>query len=87
MASWMERAARRLDLPAEAVGGTTRVTLTGADRVLVENHKGLLCCTDTEVAVSCGRGCIRISGAELLLRAMDAEMLVVTGRIAGVEVE
>ena len=87
MVSWMERAARRLDFPAEAVAGATRVTMTGADRVLVENHKGLLCCTDTEVAVSCGHGSIRISGAELLLRAMDAEMLVVTGRIAGVEVE
>ena len=87
MSNWLERTAERLDFPAEVVAGATRVTLTGADRVLVENHKGLLCCTETEVEVSCGHGMVRISGNNLLLRAMDAEMLLVTGRITGVAVE
>ena len=87
MGEFLERLARRLDLPAEALAGAPKVTLTGRDRVLVENHRGLLDYTESEVDVACGAYRVRVRGAELLLRAMDGEMLLVTGVISGVDVE
>lgn len=81
------RLARRTDLPAEVVAGAPKVTVTGGDRVLVENHKGILSYTEDQVEVSCGHGRVRVRGTALLLRAMDEEMLLITGKISGVDVE
>ena len=81
MASVLERLAQRLDLPEEAVAGAPKVTVTGTDRVVIENHRGLLGYTEQEVEAACAHGRVRVRGAELLLRAMDEEVLVVTGRI------
>ena len=88
MANLLERLANRLDLPAEVVANVPKVTVTGTERVLIENHRGILSYTDTEVEVGGSRGSsVRVRGAGLLLRAMDREMLLVTGTIVGIDVE
>lgn len=87
MTGLLEKLSERLDLPAEALAGAPRVTLTGSDRVLVENHRGLLNYTETELEIACGHGRVRVRGADLLLRAMDERMLLITGRVIGVDVD
>ena len=87
MARLREQLARRTDLPADIVAGTIKVTLTGTEQALVENHRGILAYTDGLVEVN-GRGTLlRVRGEKLLLRAMDGEMLLVTGKIFGVDLE
>ena len=87
MARFLEKLARRTDLPADIVAGTIKVALTGTEQVLVENHRGILAYTDGLVEVN-GKGVLlRIRGEKLLLRAMDSEMLLVTGKIFGVDLE
>lgn len=81
MARWMEALAEKLDLPAEALAGVFRVTVTGKERILIENHRGVLAYTDTEVEVGGGTARLRIRGERLLLRAMNREMLLITGVI------
>lgn len=87
MAHILETLARRTDLPADIVAGAPKVTLTGAEQVLVENHRGILAYTDGLVEVNGKGGRIRIRGEKLLLRAMDSEMLLVTGNIFGIDLE
>ncbi|MBR1658687.1 MAG: sporulation protein [Oscillospiraceae bacterium] len=87
MAKLLERLAAGLDLPAEALAGTPRVTLTGAERVLIENHHGLLHYSDSAVEVGGSGSHVRVRGDGLLLRAMNGEMLLVTGTIFGVDIE
>ena len=82
-----ESLAGRFDLPAEVVTGVPKVTVTGTSQVLVENHRGLLAYSDTEVAVDGKSVRVRVRGDGLLLRAMDREMLLVTGTILGVDLE
>ena len=85
---WRETAAdlaEELDLPGEALGGSSRVTLTARRRAVVEYHGGLLGYTGECVEVRDGPGRVRVLGSELVLRAMDRETLIVTGRISGVE--
>lgn len=88
MAKFLEKLASRLDLPAEVIANAPKVTVTGTGRALIENHKGILSYTETEVEVGGGKGArVRIRGEGLLLRAMDSEMLLVTGTIFGIDVE
>lgn len=82
-----ERLTNFLELPGELTEGVTRLTLTGAERVLIENYKGLLDYTGDSVEVSGGRLRLRVRGKDLLLRSMNGEELLVTGHIFGVEVE
>ena len=84
---FLEALAGSLDLPADVLAGVPKITLTGTSRVLVENHRGLLAYSDTEVAVDGKSARIRVRGDGLLLRAMDREMLLVTGTITGVDLE
>ena len=84
---FLEALAGRFDLPADVVAGVPKVTVTGASRVLVENHRGLLAYSDTEVTVDGKSTRVRVRGDGLLLRAMDREMLLVTGTILGVDLE
>lgn len=83
---FLEKLAERADLPADVVAGTPKVTLTGMEWVLVENHSGILAYSGSEVEIA-GSARVRIRGDGLLLRAMDREMLLVTGRIFGVDLD
>ncbi len=80
-----EVAAERFDLPADAVAGLPKLTITGKARVVIENHKGLLEYGEHMIEVNGGRVRIRINGAELELRAMNQDDLVITGQISSVE--
>jgi len=83
--SLLDRAADKFDIPSDAFGGQPRLTITGSSHVLVNNHKGLLDYGAEEIAVAGKRVAIKIIGANLELRAMNTESLLVTGDIFRVE--
>jgi len=78
-------AAEKFDLPADAVAGLPKLTITGKARVVIENHKGLLEYGESMIEVNGGRVRIRVNGAGLELRAMNKDDLVITGQIVSVE--
>ena len=57
----------------------------GKCKAVVEHHGGLRGYADDHVEVGDGPGRVRILGSGLVLRAMDRDTLIVTGRISGVE--
>ena len=77
--------AEELEIPGGALPGGCRITLTTRRRAVVEYHAGLRGYSGECVEVGDGPGRVRILGSELILRAMDRETLVVTGRISAVE--
>lgn len=77
--------AERFDLPADAVAGMPKLTITGKARVVIENHKGLLEYGAERIEIGGGRLRIRIGGTGLELRAMNKDELVITGQILSVE--
>lgn len=83
----MELFAEKLDLPAEALAGTIRVMVTGQNRVLIENHRGILAYTEDLLEVSGGKQRLRVRGENLLLRAMDQNELLLTGKVYGLDLE
>lgn len=83
--SLLDHAVDRLDLPAEVLIDMPKVSVTAGARVVVENHKGLMDYGTEQVLVAGGRQSVKISGANLELRAMTAEALLVTGEIFQIE--
>ncbi len=77
--------AEALDVPPEAVPGMVKITLTGRRQAMVEHHTGLTGYTAESVEIGAGAERVRILGSALALRAMDAQTLLITGRIAAVE--
>lgn len=82
-----ERMARRLGLPQEALGPAPRITLSGGSRVLVEGQRGLEEYDEEHIAVAVSRGRVVIRGQELMLDAMNASELSVSGKLWAVELE
>ena len=82
----LERTAQVFDLPGEVVG-LPRVELTGRGELRMENHRGILAYGQEEILVSGGKLIVKIKGEDLVLRAMTAEELLITGIIGSVELE
>lgn len=82
---FLNRTADIFDLPAEAVAGDSRITVTGNRRIVVENHRGLMEYGENEIGVNCGKSILKIKGEELEIRAMNSEELLITGILFGID--
>ena len=81
----LERTAEALDLPADALAGLPRLELVGDGELRMENHRGILAYGSEEIHISGGKLIVKVRGAGLTLRAMNASELLITGEIAGVD--
>lgn len=80
----LEKTAQMFSLPPNLVG-LPRIELLGDKELRVESHKGILSYGTQEIHISGGKLIIRVLGSDLELRSMNADELLVTGRIHGVE--
>ena len=83
--SILEKTAEVFDLPGDVVAGLPRVELLGDRQLRMENHRGILAYGKEEIHVSGGAFVIQITGQGLELRAMTGLELLITGRIAGIQ--
>lgn len=81
----LEKTSEALDIPGDVLAGLPRLEITGDRELRMENHKGILAYGTEEIHVSGGKLVVRIRGAGLELRAMNADELLITGTITGVE--
>ena len=79
------RTSERLDLPGNILTDMSRMEVIGFGTLLLEQHKGILSYGLEEINVSVSDGVIRIKGDDLNLRSMDAQALLITGRIVTLE--
>ena len=64
-----------------------KLMLYGNERVLIEEHRGILAYGDEEIRVGTSFGVAVIQGMELRLCCMSRSQLVIRGRIACVRTE
>lgn len=83
----LERTAQALDLPADVVAGLPRVELVGDREVRMENHRGILAYGEEEIHISGGLFVIKVVGEGLKLRSMTGLELLITGRIAAIQID
>lgn len=80
------RAAETFDLPGDVVAGLPRIELTGNRSLRMENHKGILAYGDEEIHVSGGKLIVKVRGMDLELKSMNANELLITGSIWGIDI-
>jgi sporulation protein YqfC len=84
-ARFIKKAIDLLDLPGELIPGLPAIEITGLSRIKIENHKGLMEYGTEKVEINGGKAVIRITGNGLKIRAMNAEVLSITGDIFQME--
>ena len=85
--SILERTAEVFDLPGDVVAGLPRIEITGSRELRMENHKGILAYGSEEIHINGGKLIVRVYGAGLELRAMNAGQLLITGEIRGINLD
>ena len=70
--------------PKEVVSDLPRVTVTGSERVHVEQHKGLIAYQPEEVVFRVASGRLTVSGKELRFRLYSAGEAILTGHVDSV---
>lgn len=74
----------QMDLPGESLPGQVLVEITGENRVLIENHRGVREYSRERIGVKVKYGLVQVCGSCLELRCMTKDQLVISGRIDGV---
>lgn len=87
----MRRKARKieeiLEIPTELSTDNPKITIIGFEKVLIENHKGILEYQDYFIRLNTYIGIININGFNLKLDEMNTDDLIITGRIEGIDFE
>ncbi|MBE6925340.1 MAG: sporulation protein [Ruminococcaceae bacterium] len=80
----LDKMAYAIDLPGEPLPGQPIVELVGQQRVLIENHRGVVQYGDTEICIRVSYGCVRVCGRDLRLMRMNKEQLIISGCVENV---
>ena len=87
----MRRRARKLDeileIPEELSTNNPKITVSGFERILIENYRGILEYQEYFVRLSTYIGIININGFNLKLEEMTTDDLLVTGKIDSIDFE
>jgi sporulation protein YqfC len=86
MGKWMERLADRADLQGEVMPGQPLVEIYGEERILIEHHRGVTEYGREKIQVKMRYGSLCICGFGLELAKMNADQLIISGRIDSVSI-
>lgn len=71
-------------IPREVISTVPRITLTGMERLRVEQHKGLIVYRPEEIGFRTSCGLLRIEGEDLRFSMYAAAEAIITGQIRSV---
>lgn len=83
MKNWKER----LTEPQKALSPRTLAEIYGTERVLVEQHKGIVSYGSQVIRVGATYGFLVVEGEDLRLCCMSRAQLVIRGKILGLRME
>ena len=76
-----------LEIPVELATNSPKVTISGFEKILIENYKGILEYQEYFVRLDTYIGIININGFNLKLEEMTTDDLLVTGKIDSIDFE
>ena len=80
-AGLLRRFAAGTGLESESFPGLPVVEVVGTERVLIENHSGILSYENSSVSVGTAYGYVCVEGDGLFLTQMKHDRIVISGRI------
>ena len=85
--SFLEKAARKLEMPADIVAGLPKLEIKGCREIYIENHQGILQYERGEMSINGGQVVIKLRGEGFIIKAMNASELRIEGLLFGVDFE
>lgn len=79
-----EYIADTMSMPKDVVMDLPKISICGDREIFVENHKGLVEYTDTEIRLKMRDGMIHIKGSRLRIIVMEYDRMVINGVFDGV---
>lgn len=70
--------------PREVTGHVPRITLTGRERLHIEQHQGLIDYAQDNIVLRTSSGLLRVSGTGMLFSLYSEAEAIVTGQIISV---
>jgi sporulation protein YqfC len=70
-----------IDLPPDVTLDMPRLTLIGNQRLLIENHRGVIHFTNEELKLEIHNGVIELLGSGLMISTISLEEILIEGRI------
>lgn len=67
--------------------GVSLIEIYGQNRILIENHRGIIAYEVRQIQIKVSFGCIVVCGQNLKLRNMSKEKLVITGKICCINLQ
>lgn len=82
-----ETVAEAWGVPKDVIMNIPRMTISGDKEIYIENHKGILEYTSTEIRVSTAIGIVRVKGRKLVIERIRLEDLLISGTFTRIEYE
>lgn len=77
---WKKQVVTALELAPDLDGGETKISLTGSGEAVIENYKGILQYTDSEILLQSLRGKVLLRGRNLEIVWYTSLEMKITGR-------
>ena len=78
---WKKQVVTALELAPDLDGGETKISLTGSGEAVIENYKGILEYTDSEILIQSLRGKVLLRGRNLEIVWYTSLEMKITGSI------
>lgn len=76
--------ADKLDLPRDIILNVPKITVTGHNEIIIENHKGIVVFNENEVKINSGMGLISINGVNFEILFMGGSTITVGGKFKSI---
>ena len=78
---WKKQVVTALELAPDLDGGETKISLTGSGEAVIENYKGILQYTDSEILLQSLRGKVLLRGRNMEIVWYTSLEMKITGSI------
>lgn len=81
---WKKQVVTALELAPDLDGGETKISLTGSGEAVIENYKGILQYTDSEILIQSLRGKVLLRGRNMEIVWYTSLEMKITGSISSI---
>ena len=81
---WKKQVVTALELAPDLDGGETKISLAGSGEAVIENYKGILQYTDSEILIQSLRGKVLLRGRNLEIVWYTSLEMKITGAISSI---
>lgn len=77
----------KLDLPRDIILNMPKITVTGDNEIIIENHKGVVLFGENQVKINSGVGLISIYGSRFEILFMGGSTITIGGKFKSIAYE